>query len=98
MWLVRLKSGSEIEVWADFHDSEPVDGEWKFGVLVEASADEQQAVRVENRTVPPSDRCVITVARIPAGEVDSIVGGWPLSEDPRSGPAAEANEITHGAE
>jgi len=84
MWRVRMKSGAELELWADAHDTEPVDGHWQFGVMVEASADEQRAVRVTDQTLPPSERCVIVVARIPANEVDSIEGGWPLTEDPRA--------------
>lgn len=84
MWLIRLTSGAEIELWADAHDTEPVDGHWQFNILADATADKQREIRVSNHTVPPSERCVVVVARIPVSEVDTIEGGWPLTEEPNN--------------
>jgi hypothetical protein len=82
MWKVTLTSGAEIELWADGYGTEPVDGHWVFDVLVDATFEEQREVRINSQTVPPSDRCTAVVARIPVAEVEAIVGGWPLSQNP----------------
>ena len=71
-WRVTMKSGSEIELWADAFGSEPVDGYWEFHLLVDATADEQREVRISSETVPPSTRCGIVIARVPAAEVELI--------------------------
>ena len=85
MWRVTLPSGSEIEIWADACTTDPVDGHWEFCLLVEdATPEEQQEMRIDSRTVPPSDRCTIVVARIPVADLAKIEGGWPLTQDPRS--------------
>lgn len=83
MWRVTLRTGAEMELWADSYSTEPVDDHWEFGILADATPDEQQQIRIDGRTVPRSDRCNVIVARIPVSEVDSIEGGWPLTEDPR---------------
>ena len=84
LWRVTLNSGAEIELWADGHPTEPVDGHWIFDVLVDATPDEQHEVRISGQTVPPSDRCCMVIARIPAADVQSIAGGWSLTDDRRT--------------
>jgi hypothetical protein len=85
MWRISLISGAEIELWADACAMHPVDREWVFSILVEATPDEQRAVRVQHSSVP-SEQVVVTVARIPVGEVAAIEGGWSLADDPRGTP------------
>ena len=82
MWRLHLRSGAEMELWADAYDTEPVDGHWQFTVLVDATADEQRGIRVGSHTVPRSQRCVIVVARVPVSEVATIEGGWSLTDEP----------------
>jgi len=86
MWRITLNSGAEIELWADSCAVHPGDRHWVFSALVDATPEEQRAVRVEGRTADQSDRVVVTVARIPVGEVASIEGGWSLQDDPREAP------------
>ena len=90
MWLVTLNSGAEVELWADSHTTEPVDGHWVFEVLADATPQEQRSVRIGGETTPPSNRCLLVVARIPVTEVRSIQGGWSLSDDPRFAPPDDA--------
>jgi len=82
IWHIGLTSGAVLEVWADSYATEPVDGHWQFSVLVDASVEEQREVRVSAYTDPPSQRCEMVVARIPIDEVETINGGWSLSDEP----------------
>ena len=57
---VALRTGSEIELWADAYSVE--EGQYVFCVLVDANHEEQLDVRVCARSVPPTDRVIIAVA------------------------------------
>lgn len=72
-WLVTLKDGFTIEVWADSYCEQQ--GEFRFESLVEASRDEQRYVRVTAASRRPGSKVLILIARIPAAIVSSITGG-----------------------
>jgi hypothetical protein len=74
-----LRSGAEIELWADAYSVEG--GNYVFNVLVDATPEEQLDVRVCAETVPPSERVFIAVAIVPEPEVAAIEGGWSLRDD-----------------
>jgi hypothetical protein len=71
-WLVRLRSGSTVSIWADGFSS--VGDEYVFSVLVEKREDEPGLEAVEIVSTTPADplRVAIVVARIPAKEVGDI--------------------------
>ncbi|MBR7831398.1 hypothetical protein KDK95_34155 [Actinospica sp. MGRD01-02] len=82
-WLLTLKDGSTIEVWADSYCEEQ--DQFQFESLVEASHEEQRHVKVTATGRQPTSKVLILVARIPAVLVSSIEGG-PVEIDGRAGP------------
>lgn len=72
-WLVTLKDGSTIEVWADVYCVQ--EGQYQFESFMKASLDEQRHVRVTAASRQPSSNVVILIARVPASLVESIEGG-----------------------
>jgi hypothetical protein len=72
-WLVTLKDGSIIEVWADSYCEQQ--GRYLFESLVAASPDEQRQVRVTATGRDPAGKVLILIAQIPAAVVSSVVGG-----------------------
>jgi hypothetical protein len=87
MWRITLTSGAEVELWADGCALHPVDRDWVFSILVDATPEEQRVVRVQDSAAVPSERVVVVVARIPSVAVANIEGGWSLLDDPRAAPA-----------
>ncbi|MEV5570081.1 hypothetical protein AB0L06_08525 [Spirillospora sp. NPDC052269] len=77
-WILTLKSGSEIEIWADGYSDEG--DHYLFDALVRASPDEQRQVEVTNRTPRDAQKVLIVVARVPVAEVVSLNGG-PVGPD-----------------
>ncbi|MFE3444436.1 hypothetical protein ACFXNW_15515 [Nocardia sp. NPDC059180] len=72
-WIVTLKSGSIIELWADGYSEES--DHYVFSTLVRASHEEQLHVEVESRDRVTGEKVVMVVARVPAVEVASLYGG-----------------------
>ncbi|WP_147341040.1 hypothetical protein [Actinomadura logoneensis] len=81
-WILTLKSGSEIEIWADSYSDEG--DHYRFDAYVRASLDEQRQVEVTSRSPGRAENVLIVVARVPVAEVESLYGGPvdPAQEDP----------------
>ena len=71
-WFIRLASGAELVLWADGYTQRGA--EYVFGVLVDASNEEQESDSVEILARTPSNpaRVELCVARIPVAAVASI--------------------------
>jgi len=78
-WLVTLKSGAVIQIAADAYTEEA--GHALFSVLADATAEEQQAIKV--LAAPPAGgrRVDFLVAKVPSNEVASVAGGWRWDTD-----------------
>jgi hypothetical protein len=77
-WLVTLKSGSQIELWADAFSEDGT--HYVFGALVDATPEEFGAVEVTSWPPPSPGRSEIVVAKIPVSEVDRIESAPPRVE------------------
>lgn len=72
-WVLTLKDGSTIEVWADSYCEEQ--DQFRFESLVEATHEEQRHVKVTATGRELTSKVLILIARIPAALVSSIEGG-----------------------
>lgn len=75
LWHVLLCDGSRVEIWADSVDglTDPNEkDDYVFGMLVDASPEEQASMEVVSRTPSNHERVVVAVARFPRGSVTSV--------------------------
>jgi hypothetical protein len=93
-WIVTLRSGGKIELAADGFREE--DGYAVFDIIVDATPDEQAAVRVVGRSPIGGPRVFMMVAKIAMSDVDGIVGGWPWPQDEQKRTAADPIAPDHG--
>ncbi|WP_141579336.1 hypothetical protein [Actinomadura sp. WMMA1423] len=77
-WILTLRSGSEIEIWADGYSREG--DHYLFDAYVRASPDEQRQVEVTSRSPGSAENVLIVVARVPVAEVEALYGG-PVDPD-----------------
>lgn len=76
LWLVDLRDGSSARVWANSCSSPTAEDDWyTFGVLVDASREEQWSSEVLARTPANPGRVEVCVARFEAQAVKSVVNG-----------------------
>jgi len=69
-WLVTLRSGAVIELWADgYHE---VDGQHVFGVLADVPVEDQQGLRISGSAPTDPRRVIVTLSSIPSAEVDKV--------------------------
>jgi len=70
-WLITLRSGGVIDLWADSYS---IEGDSHvFSMLVDANAEEREHVRINARTPSNEDRVVITIATIPSDDIAELV-------------------------
>ena len=76
LWLVTLHDGTVAHVWANaLTQPTPADDRYTFGVLVDATAEEQVLLDVLATTPSRAGRVEVCVARFAAQSVASVVSG-----------------------
>ncbi|TDC40496.1 hypothetical protein E1281_38240 [Actinomadura sp. KC345] len=75
---MTLKSGSQVEIWADGYSEEG--DHYLFNAFVRASVEEQRHVEVTSRSPASVEKVLIVIARVPTADVESLFGG-PVGPD-----------------
>jgi hypothetical protein len=73
VWRITLNDGTVLRVWAD--GFQEIDGNYDFGLLIEADGDLPDTADITNRTPSDPKRVVVSVARLPMQAVRDIDGG-----------------------